>query len=226
MRRGGLWIILAQLMLLSSLLSMAQTSDVGAIGKIALSSKFGRFWNGKLEQELRMNDNFTSLDRSTTSVAVDYVLIRDLLKIKVDYDLIYKKQINFYELRQRAGVSLSSSYKLNSFTFKFRTRGQSTYRDEERGEYKFNPKLVWRNRLECAYNIFGSRFKPFASVELSCPIKSPHDLYLDGVRTIVGTKFRVSKHVSTEYFLRYDQEVQQTNPNSVVYAGFGWTYKL
>lgn len=226
MKRGGLSFILGLMCLTGSYTSMAQTSDIGAIGKIAVSSKLGRFWNGKIEQELRMTDNFTSLDRSTTSLAVDYVLIRDLLKVKADYDLIYKKQINYYEMRQRVSLSLSTSYKINSFAFNFRTKGQSTYRDEERGEYKFNPKLVWRNRLECEYSIFGSRYKPFASVELSCPINSPHNLYLNSIRTVIGTKFRVSKHVYTQYYLRYDQEVQQANPNRIVYAGFGWTYKL
>lgn len=206
--------------------TVAQTRDVGAIGSVALSKDFGRSWDAKLEQELRFNHNLSTFDRSLTSIGVDYALIRNFLKAQVDYDFIYQRQNDYFEFRHRTSAALATSISCRSLDFELRTRGQAIWRDESRGDYKFNPRYVWRNKLECSYKIFGSPVKPFASGEVFLPLNSAHDFYMDGYRVTLGLKYRTSQHASLQFYLRYDQDVQQANPKSILYGGVGWNYKL
>lgn len=204
----------------------AQTSDAGAIGTLSLSKDLGRRLGATVEQEFRFKQNVSSFDRSLTSVGVDYTIIKKLLKAEVNYDFIYQRQDTYFEFRHRGSASLSAQTKYDAFGFKLRTRAQSTWRDENRGDYKFNPKYVWRNKLECEYTIFGSPVKPFVSGEVFCPLNSGNGFFMDGYRAVVGAKYRLSSHTSLEFMLRYDQDVQVSNPTSILYGGIGWSYKL
>lgn len=210
--------------------SLAQTSDAGAIGTIGLTAKIGRNLGAKVEQEVRFNQNVTSFDRSLTSVGLDYTLIKKVLKAQVDYDFIYqsqfKKEIHFYEIRHRASAALAVSHNLNAFEFELKTRGQGVWIEETVKTYKVNPRLIWRNKIECAYTIFGSPLKPFVSAEVFCPLNNERGFYMDGFRLVAGAKYRISTHVSIQPFVRYDQDIQQKNPKQMMYGGFGWTYKL
>jgi len=207
-------------------LVQGQTKDIGAIGSFSLSKDFGRIWSVKMEQELRFNKRLTTYDRSLTSIAVDYSFFRKAMKASLDYDFIHQRQNEIFEFRQRSSFSLSAKYDIDAFEFEFRTRGQSTWRDEKRGDYKFNPKYVWRNKLECAYKIFGSPVKPFISSEIFCPLNSVHGFFMDGYRFTLGAKYRINIRTSMSFLVRYDQDVQQANPKGILYGGLGWNYKL
>lgn len=216
----------ATLACLLSVLSFAQTYDVGAIGSIGVSKAIGRSIAVNLDQELRFNTNLTELDRSATSASFDFALIPKFLKVEAGYDLLYQNKVSYYEFKHRAAIGLSVQKKLSLIGLKFRTKLQSTWRDETMGDYKFNPKAVWRNKLECNYTIFGSSVKPFTSAELFCPINSANGFFMDGLRLVVGAKYRTSARTTLDFYVRYDQDIQQPNPKSIVYGGIGWNYKL
>lgn len=203
----------------------AQTHDVGAIASMSLSKDFGLL-DAKLEQEFRVDHNLNLFDRSLTSLGLSYTIIPKLLKAQADYDFIYRREKEYFEFRHRSSAALEASVTYNSFEFEYRTRGQAVWRDESRGDYKFNPRYIWRNKLECNYKIFGSPARPYASAEVFTPINSTHGFYLDGYRFTVGLKYRVSKRTTMQFHLRYDQEVQQADPKSILYGGVGWNYKL
>lgn len=212
--------------LFASVFMYAQTSDAGAIGSVDISTDIGPLMSANVSQEIRFNQNLTSFDRSMTSLGLDYSLIRKVLKAELGYDFIYQNQINLYEFRHRASFALAAQYKLDSYSFQLKTKAQSTWRDESRGDYKFNPKYVWRNKLECTYTIFGSPVKPFVSGEVFCPLNGGNGFYMNGYRAIMGAKYRTSAHTTLEFMIRYDQDIQQSNPKSIVYGGFGWNYTL
>jgi len=205
---------------------VAQTSDAGGIGAIGLTADIAPSLSASLSQEVRFNQNLTNFDRAVTTLGVDYTLIRKLLKVGVDYDFMCYNQINYFEIRHRASLGFEGQQKVNEFNFKLRTKLQSTWRDETLGDYKFNPKYVWRNKLECSYTIFGSPVKPFASAEIFCPLNGANGFYMDGYRFIGGAKYRTSEHTTFEFMLRYDQEIQQANPKRILYGGLGWYYSF
>ncbi len=206
--------------------ALAQANDAGAIGSVSVSKDLGRFADVTLEQELRFNKNFTTFDRSLTSLGLDYTVVKKYLKAELDYDFIYQNQLEYFEVRQRASFGLNTQIELNSFDVKFRTKGQMMWRDEARGDYNYNPKYTWRNRVECVYNIFGSPVKPYISGELFCPLNGANGFYLNGYRAILGVKYRLSKRDAIDLMIRFDQDLQQANPQRIIYGGVGWSYYL
>ena len=200
---NGLHILLLVLVgILFPSFSFAQSNDIGAIGSISLSKDFGEKWDAKIEQEFRFNNQLTVFNRSLTSIGVNYLIIRNILTAELDYDYIQQRQNDYFELRQRSSVALSTQKKISAFELELRTRGQAIWRDESRGDYKFNPKYVWRNKLECVYTIFGSPLKPLISAEIFCPLNGTNGFYLDGIRVTTGLKYRINQRTSMSFLLR------------------------
>lgn len=212
--------------LVLSLSAVAQTSDFGTIGSVAISKDFGRFWSAKAEQELRFNQNSTLYNRSMTTIGVDYTILRKVLKAGLDYDFMHLNRLEYFEFRHRVSTSLTAKLDLHSWGLEWRTKAQATLRDETRGDYNYNPKYVWRNQIELNYTIFGSPFKPYLSAEIFCPLQSKHGFYMDGFRGILGLKYRVSQRNSLDFRLRFDQDLQQANPQSMLYGVIGWNFRL
>lgn len=204
----------------------AQTNDFGAIGSIGMSKKLSRRFVFKAEEEIRMKQNLSSFDRALTSGTLDYTLMRKILKLQLDYDFILQNKIEYTEVRHRVSLAFAGSKSFGNFDFDLRTRGQSAWRDETRKNYKINPKLIWRNKLDCEYRIFGSPLRPYASAEIFFPANDTRGFYMDAFRLVGGIKYRISMHTSMQAFLRYDEEVQQKKPQRIVYTGLGWTYKF
>lgn len=205
---------------------LAQLSDVGGIVSVGITKDFGRKWDSKLEQELRFNQSL-GYDRALTAFELYYKIIPKYLKLGMEYNLINQNiKSEYYEFRHRAAFQLSGATKLNRLELQLRTRAQSTWRDEAKNDYKINPKLVWRNKFECAYDIFGSPIKPSASAELFFPINSSHGFYLNSYRLRTAVNYKYSRTQSIEMYLRYDKEVQTTSPESVLYIGVSWLYRF
>lgn len=220
-------LIVGMLMVYLSAPLQAQFSDIGTAGSISLTKDFNRNVGVSAEQELRFDQLSTSLYRSATSIGIDITLIRRLVHAQLDYDLLYLKNNDiFYEFRHRTSAGLLFQYKYNRLNYRFRTRIQATYRDENRGDYKFNPRYVWRNKLELRYDIFGSPLTPYLFGEMFCPVNSKYGFFMDGYRVSLGTKYKVSKRGELDFQLRFDQEIQQVIPEKMLYCCVGWNYKL
>lgn len=218
---------LCVLVSLSTVSLCAQLSDVGTLASISLSKDLNRYIGATIEQELRFDQLSTSLNRSATSIGADISLIRRFLRAQFNYDLLYRKNNDTgYEFRHRSSIGLLAQYKYNRLNYRLRTRMQATFRDENRGDYKFNPVCVWRNRFELRYDVFGSPFTPYLFWEMFCPVNTMYGFFMDGYRISFGTKYKVSKRSDIDFQLRFDQEVQQPDPENILYCCVGWNYKL
>lgn len=205
----------------------AQLQQTGGIASFSLSKELSKKWELNAEQELRFDRNFTSFNRSSTSVGVEYVVVKRLLRLQAHYDLQYwRNGDEGYEFRHRAAAGILLQQKAGRFDFRLRSRIQMTFRDENRGEYSYNPKYVWRNRLLCNYNIPNSRFRPYIAGEIFCPINSKKGFFMDSYRISAGTRYQVSRQHSLDFQLRFDQDIQQKKPENILYIAVGWSYTL
>ncbi|MEA4976526.1 MAG: DUF2490 domain-containing protein [Paludibacter sp.] len=212
---------------LSTVSLCAQLSDVGTLGSISLSKDFNRYMGATIEQELRFDQLSTSLNRSATSIGAEISMIRRILRAEFGYDLLYRKNKDTsYEFRHRSSIGLLAQYKFNRLNYRLRTRMQATFRDENRGDYRYNPVYVWRNRFELRYDVFGSPFTPYLYGEMFCPVNTSYGLFMDGYRISFGTKYKASKRSDFDLQLRFDQEIQQPDQENILYCCVGWNYKL
>lgn len=204
----------------------AQIGDFGTMGEVNFSKELSRAVEISVGQELRFNQLATSLSRSATSIETDITIIDKVLRANFEYKLLFNRENGFFETRHRASAGLLMLYNYNQLKFRFKTRLQSTYRDKETGEFKFNPRYVWRNNLELRYDIFGSRFTPFAYAESFCRLNSVNGFYFNSYRLGAGTKYRLSQFNTLSMELRFDQDIQVANPDNIVNLSIGWNHKL
>jgi len=214
------------LLLVFAGVARSQTRDAGGIASVSVSQSFSKKWGAKIEQEFRFNQNYSVYSRAATSLGASYGLVPKRLKAEAEYVFIHQNVITSYEIRQRASLGLLAKIDYRQSDFSWQSRIQSTWRNEDYGDYKFNPKYVWRNKLKYSYTVFGSCYKPYVSAEIFCPLNTKNGMLLDGVRGVIGCEYRINKHSSVDLFYRIDQDLQKANSQTMFYTGVGWHYRL
>ena len=222
--------ILLAFALLLPVLSWAQGEqemDFGASLAFELQKQLRDKLSLSLEEELRLATNNTGFERNMLSVGLDYQLLVDRLKVGAYYCHIYlynNKQ--YYENRHRYYLSLSYKQPLDEyFTLSWRGRFQGTYRDENRGEYRINPKYVLRNKVDLEYRIFGSPWKPSVSVDFSNSMNDPTGNELYRIRYQAGVNWRLNRTDSMDFFLRMDHYLVNVDDDPNVLS-IGVSYKI
>ncbi len=213
--------------LLFSTSTYGQLDEIGGIGQFELTKDIGEFTSLSAGQEFRFDRNFTSLDRSATSIVADFTVIRRVLKAQTSYILHYKRNdYDHYEFRHRINASLVGQHRINRLILKLRTRGQATFIDSKKREVNYNSRYIWRNRLAIEYNIRKSPFRPYITGEVFTPLNDKKGFFMDAYRLTAGTKYKLPKQGSLNFMLRYDHEVQVYDPKNVLYLSVGWNFDL
>jgi hypothetical protein len=199
-------------------------TDGGAAFSFELEKECSRFLSLSAEEEVRLISNNTGFDRSVTSLGADYTLIGKRLKIGAYYAFIYLYNNDFlYEPRHRAYINILYKETIAPFTLSWRGRLQSTYRDEDRGAYRINPKYVLKNRIQAEYSIWGSPWKPFLSCELSNALNDPESNAPTRIRYQGGVSWRLNRTDHLDFFIRFDQRTSGKEPNAI---SLGVKYKI
>ena len=215
-------VFIVLLLISLSVLGQERETDVGGIFSVNLNKDITSRWGLSFEEEARVLSNNTGFERLSSSVGLEYTIIKKL-KAGVYYNYLYMYNSNYhYENRHRYYANLSYKYGVNrKLTLAWRTRFQGTYRDESRGMYKVNPKYVLRNRLEAEYNILGTRWKPYFSVEATNSLNDPLGNEIYKLRFQGGTSWRWDRTTYLEFFLRADEYLIWPDPR-VLSIGIGY----
>ncbi|MDR1154522.1 MAG: DUF2490 domain-containing protein [Bacteroidales bacterium] len=216
------------LLLLFSLSSFAQTpreTNLGVSLSVEAEKGLGRFFSLTGEEELRLRDNSIGFDRSVTSLGIDYAFFNRKVKIGVYYALLYLyNNDHIFESRHRYYFNLSYKETLGPLILSWRGRLQGTSRNENRGEYRINPKYRMKNKLEAAYLIWGSPWKPYLSCDFSTDLNDPvRGSELTRLRLQGGTSWRLNRTTYLDFFLRCDEYLVGDDPRVL---SLGATYKV
>jgi hypothetical protein len=216
-------------LLLISPLTFAQgqrETDVGLSLSATLQKDLMQDLDISLEQEIRLKDNNIGFDRTVTSLGLDYAFLNRKIKVGAYYAFIYRYNNNFlYEPRHRYYFNLAYRQPYQRWTFSWRGRIQGTYRDENRGEYKINPRYVMRNRLEIEYSVWGRPWKPYISCEVFTDLNNPLGNDLTRIRYQAGTTWRLNRTDYVDFFLRYNDEFSGDD-SRLIALGVGYRVKL
>ncbi|GHT76641.1 hypothetical protein AGMMS50262_15400 [Bacteroidia bacterium] len=201
-------------------------------------TNYGAIFSGELEkgltpnlslslgEEVRLIDNSVGFDRSSTSVGLDYAFLQKKIKVGAYYNFMYLyNSDHYYEPRHRYYFNLSYKEAVGQFTLSWRGRFQGTYRDENHGEYKINPKYVMKNKFEVEYSVWGHPWKPFISCDFTSELNDPTGNDLTRVRYEGGTTWRLNRTDYLNFFVRFDQYLTAKDPH-VLSLGVGYKVKL
>ena len=212
--------------LLCTIFVEAQNTDFGGIITGEISQDISKLWSVSFSEELRFNKNFSQYDRSQTALGVDYTFFRGRMKAGGTAEYHNKFTDNhIYRNRWRFSAHLSYIYKYRYYTFNLRTRLQSTYYDSHRGDFRINPKIYWRNRLEISYKRLNSRLKYSLSGEFFWLVNAPKHNVIDDVRLTASAEYRLTRRSYLDIFCRDDKEIQVVDPQRMIYFGVGYKFK-
>jgi hypothetical protein len=193
---------------------------------VELEKDLSRFFSLALEEEIRLINNPVGFDRNVMAFGLDYALFDRKLKLGVYYAFLYLYNDDYlFEPRHRSYFNISYKETLEPFTFSWRGRLQGTYRNENRGSHKINPKYGMKNKFQVEYSIWGSPWKPFMSCDISNDLNDPMGNELTRFRYQGGVTWRLNRTDYLEFFARYDQHTAGNEAN-ILAVGVSYKVKL
>ncbi len=225
MKKNFLFTFLALFLLLWSGQLTAQTFETGALLGAEYEMKIMKGWHWGVGGQLRFDHNFTQYNRAKVSVSTDYTFWQKRVKIGVGYGFLNYHNEGVFDNRHRIQAALTLSQKFGNAKLAYRAQFQSTFRDNRRGDYRFNPKTYMRNRLTFSYKIPETAVKLHVSEEFWWRLYHPGNNIIDDLRTELGVEYAINKRHTLDFYLRSQNEVQVSNPRHIIYIGVNYGFK-
>ena len=183
--------------------TLSAQDDLGSSLSADITKRVIPGLNLSLEEDFRLRDNLSEVDRFSTTLELSYKPWK-FLKLGGAYNLInYNHETKGWEVRHRYYFFATGSYRINRFTVSLRERFQSTYRvGVKETSKRANPKLYLRSRLEVEYDIRNCKFEPFASVELYNTLNDPQGNKMNKLKYTSGSKYKLNKRNSWQLYYR------------------------
>lgn len=186
-------------------------------------------------EKVRLTDNSTAYRQSKTSV----VLSQSLLKRQLDlYDLrlrfgagyTFINRLNtgsnpYYENQHRLMLQGLLAWRYGSWRIASRIRLQATFRDELRGDYRYNPKLALRERLTVAYETPGRPWKFSLHNEGFCRLNDPRGTFADEWRCTAEASRILDRHSTLSFYAKYFHELQVADPLRMFCLGVRYDFE-
>ena len=156
-------------------------------------------WN----EQVRLHNNFKELDKVVSSVGLSYKPI-NFLSVGADYSLVNQRDEDDgkWAIRHRVNFDVTGMYRVGRVKLSLRERVRVQFRGDSICKYEHaNPFFSLRSRFKVAYDIFQSRWEPYAFAELYTTLNAPAavanyknepldvDNYISRVRFAVGAEF-------------------------------------
>ncbi len=196
---------------------------------MGFDGKLGKMFGYSIGEELRMQNSFQTMERSSTSLGVDFKPF-SFLKVGATYELMYqqyeKRNVWQWEWRQRAHLSLTGYCSPGRWNFSLRERLQSTFRESKNWE---NPKIYLRSRFQAEYDIRKSHFTPYASAEMYYTLfpSKAKDAGMNRWRFLGGCEYKLDKRNRLDFFYRYTLYTSDDRDDANGhFIGIAYTHKL
>ena len=149
--------------------------EFGGRLSLALDKKLAKGLHIKLEEEIRIDNNFSTFDRFHTTLGLTYK-VNDHLKLGAGYAMInpYSSTNSaFKSSRHRLMLDATGSVRFGDWCLSLKERFQATYRSGDMNEYQ-NPRtaLTMKSRLKLSYKGL-RRMEPYAYLELRNTLNAP-----------------------------------------------------
>ena len=203
----------------------SQSTDFGGILEIDFEKKLKKSFEISFEEEIKFDHCLTQYDRFKSVVNANYILLNKHIKAGISFEYIYKmNDEKIFQNRYRINANIGYYEKIKQFRFNYRIKFQNTFKDELRGEYRVNPEMYLRNRIELGYSFIKKPVKLALSTEFFLRVNNPGQNIIDNVRTVLSADYRLKKQHTLTFFIRADNEIQVNNPENIYYLGI--IYKL
>ena len=194
-------------------LTESSTSDVQGRFRAGLTVPIGKSVNVQWSEQLRLGDNFGSVEKVVSSLGVDYKPL-PFLKLGAEYCFVNEQDaVEGWDIRHRLNLDVAGSYRAGRVKLSLRERVRLRFRSDSVNRFeKPDPFVTLRSRVKAAYDIRHSRWEPYAYAELYVTLNAPapvgnfktdafsHDNYINRVRLAVGTEYKIDKRNRLDFY--------------------------
>ncbi len=196
--------ILIVILIALPFLTKAQVvSDAKLWTGLSVTKKINDF-EFSLNEEIRMDENISHIDKVFSEVGVQYKMIKGLY-IAVNYrfgrDNDYET-VN-YNIRHRIDLGITYKYKLNDFRFAFRTKVQTKNALPNENSPTFS-----RNKLSIKYKL-KNNLSPFIAYEFYYQFNEQN--VINRTRFFLGSSYKVNKKNTIKLFYMYENKFNTKN---------------
>lgn len=202
----------------------AQQKDFQVWPSAGLNFDLPRKFRAMVEEEIRLKENCTQLDRQINSFGAGY-RINKFARVAVYYRLESKQDHpGLYNWRQGVYGDLSLKYSTGRLSFDYRARLQSAKVEFNRQNDRSDKRLTQRHKAGCTYNVPDIPLELSAEGELFC--KSGNGYPLSAYRLWAGIAWKPGK--VHEFALKYgiDREVQVADPLTAYILALDYTFNI
>ncbi len=196
-------------------------------------------WRGgsvSLTEKVRFSDGSTRYSQSKTAVVVQQTLLKrqlDLhdLRLRIGGGYTFINRLSdpygnpYYENQHRLMMQSTLTKDYGFWRFGGRVRLQSTFRDESRGDYRYNPKLMLRGRLSAAYAMPDKPWRFGANAEYFYRLNDPRGAFVDEMRYTLETTRILDRRQSLTLYLKYFHELQVADPLRMLCVGIRYEFE-
>ena len=188
-----------------------------------------------LSEKVRFTDNSSRYCQSKTAVVVQQTLLKrqlDLydLRLRIGGGYTFINRLSdpyenpYYENQHRLMVQSTLAYSYGFWRFGGRVRMQGTFRDESRGDYRYNPKLALRGRLSASYAMPNKPWKFGAHAEYFYRLNDPRGSFIDEMRYTVEITRIIDRRQSITLYGKYFHELQVAEPLRMFALGISYQF--
>lgn len=226
--------VLSMLMLLLLPFTIQAQEDIFPLSESSVTDIQGRFragveipldrfgkWDFSWNEQVRLHNNFKDLDKVVSSVGFSYKPI-DYLRLGADYSLVNERNLSDgeWDMKHRVNFDVIGMYRAGRVKLSLRERVRVQFRGDSVCKYEHaNPFVTLRSRFKVAYDIFQSRWEPYAFAELYTTLNAPapvpnyknyplkRDNYINRVRVAVGAEYKINmqNRIDIYYMLHFNR---------------------
>jgi len=191
--------------------------DANLWSGISISKKYKDF-NFGLSEEIRLNENFTLINKTFTELTAEYKIIKSLrVGFGYRFNQVNKFEYGGFVMNHRINFDLTYKNKFNYFKFAFRTRYQQKF-DALKDGSVYN-----RNKLTIKYDL-DNPFEPYIASELFYQFNNVYEF--NKSRISVGVKYKISDNSNLKAFYILQQEFNVSDPIMDHIYGIGYSFEL
>lgn len=194
-------------------LTETSTDDIQARFCGALEVPIGKKFAFQWSEEVRLNNNWGSVDKVLSGLGMEYEPLK-YLKAGVEYIFVNDNDLeDGWGIKHRLNVDVTGSYDIGRFELSLRERVRFQFRSDSTNRYeKPDPFITLRSRLKAAYDIRHSHWKPYVFAELYTTLNAPgpvgdyrtdalyRDNYINRIRLGLGAKYKINNHNSLDFY--------------------------
>ncbi|MBR4994957.1 MAG: DUF2490 domain-containing protein [Alistipes sp.] len=192
-------------------LQTTDDSDVQSRWRVALEIPLSEKIDITVSEQLRTKNNFQTLDKMLTSVALDFAPWKHI-GFEGEYVFVNTNEAGDWKIKHRINLGVIGKLSVGRFDLSLRERVRMVVRSFPTDKYlQPDPFVTLRTRLKADYRN-KSRWKPYAYAELYTTLNAPaavdnrlvdaikRDNYINRLRLCVGSTMKINAHNSMDFY--------------------------